>query len=96
MSITEQDVLRALSQIEDPDLHRDIVLSRLATTFDPAHRAPYARIYRKSPCVRIIVLSDMSRPDTLPLPLRVLRVTRINMSLAAYYLPPKRFQYPTT
>ena len=25
MSITEQDVLRALSQIEDPDLHRDIV-----------------------------------------------------------------------
>jgi ATP-binding protein involved in chromosome partitioning len=25
MSVTEQDVLRALSQIEDPDLHRDIV-----------------------------------------------------------------------
>ena len=25
MSVTEQDVLRALSAIEDPDLHRDIV-----------------------------------------------------------------------
>ena len=25
MSVTEQDVMRALSRIEDPDLHRDIV-----------------------------------------------------------------------
>ncbi len=80
MSVTEQDVMRALSTIEDPDLHRDIVSLGFVQTPEIAGGAVSVRIVLTTPACPVRETIEHSARDLI---LALPGVTEANVTMEA-------------